>query len=118
MFMQRTLFTVAALSLFAMAGCESSTTPTATTLPTASIPTTSQQAIMVRGNSGTTVAFFLPSDNPDKPMALMGPGVEVCPECEAAAIKYFKTGVLDPECSRTGATRTLVGFTPTTTGHQ
>jgi hypothetical protein len=112
MFMQRTVYTVAALSLLAFAGCQSSTPPA----PSAAMP--SQQAIFIRGNGGTTVAVFVPTDDPDKPMALLGPGVEPCPECQAAAVKYYKTGVLDPKCSRTGATRSLVTMTPSTTGHQ
>jgi hypothetical protein len=112
MFMQRTLFAIAALSLVATAGCQNSTPPAS------AVPTTPQQAIMIRGNDGTTVAFFVPSSDPDKPKALTGSGTEVCPECEAAAAKYFKTGVLDPKCSRTGATRSVVTFTEPTTGHQ
>ena len=112
MFMQRTLFIVAALSLLAVAGCQSPTTPAA------SVPTSYQQAIMVRGNDGTTVAFFVPTADPDKPMALLGPGVEPCPECQAAAVTYSKTGGLDPKCSRTGATRSVVTFSSASTGHQ
>jgi hypothetical protein len=111
--MQRSLFTaVAALLLLAVAACQNSTPPAA------SVPTTPQTAIMIRGNDGTTVAFFVPSNDPDHPRALIGSGTEVCPECEAAAAKYFKTGVLDPKCSRTGATRSVVTFTEPTTGHQ
>lgn len=109
MLVRRTLFAVAAFSLLAIAGCQNATP---------SVPTTYQQAIMIRGNDGTTVAFFLPSADPDKPMALVGTGVQVCPECQAAAAKYYKTGVLDPKCSRTGATRSVVTFTPPTSGHQ
>jgi hypothetical protein len=112
MFTQRALYTLVALSLVAIAGCQNSTPPASS----AAMP--SQQAILIRGNGGTTVAVFVPTDDPDKPMALLGPGVEPCPECQAAAVKYFKTGVLDPKCSRTGATRSLVTMTPSITGHQ
>jgi hypothetical protein len=112
MFLRRSLSAAVALSLLAMIGCQDSAPRSA------SLPATPQQAIMIRGNDGTTVAFFLPSDDPNKPRALVGAGSEVCPECEAAAVKYFKTGVLDPKCSRTGAIRSVVTFTPPTTGHQ
>jgi len=112
MFMQRALSGVVVLSLLAVVSCQNSTQPPA------ALPSTPQQAIMIRGNDGTTVAFFIPSSDPDHPKALTGAGTEVCPECQAAAAKYFKTGVLDPKCSRTGATRTVVTFTEPTTGHQ
>jgi ABC-type transport system substrate-binding protein len=111
MFIRRTLLTAMALSAIAIAGCQNGTPPTA------SAATAPQQAIVVRGNGGS-VTVFVPGDDPNKPMALTGAGSEVCPECEAAAAKYFKTGVLDPKCSRTGATRTAVTLTPSTTGHQ
>ena len=112
MFMRRTLLAAAALSLLGIVGCQSSTPPAS------AVPTTPQQAIMIRGNDGTTVAFFVPSSDPDKPKALTGPGTEVCPECQAAAAKYFKTGVLDPKCSRTGPARTVITYTEPSTGHQ
>ena len=112
MFTRRRLCALAAFSLLVVAGCQSSTAPA--TPPDAN----SRQAISIRGNDGTTVAFFIPTDNPDKPMALTGDGSPVCPECREAAVKYFRTGVLDPKCSRTGATRTLVIMRDASTGHQ
>lgn len=86
------------------AGCHNSTSPVpeATATPT--------RAIVITGNGGSTTVF-VPSSDPANPVVYCSTGTEVCPECKAAAVKYFQTGVLDPKCSRTGATRTAVTYT-------
>src|SRR4051812_26091923 len=83
-------------------GCQSSTTPA-----TKAMASPGRAVIVSAGNAGN-VTVFLPSDDPANPMMLCATGATVCPECKAAAIKYFQTGVLDPKCSNTGATRTAV----------
>ena len=105
---------VAALSMVVLAGCQNSTPPAASS--TMAPP---QKVIVVTTNSGRT-SIFIPTDDPNKPMMLSTAGGDVCPECQAAAVKYFKTGVLDPKCSLTGATRTVANLVepPTSTGHQ
>ena len=99
----------AALTLLLVLGCQSSSTPTGQTMaaPTQAVFVTSS------GNGGGTTVF-LPSAGPDNPMVFCSSGStsDVCPECRAAAIKYFKTGILDPKCSRTGAIRTVGKLVP------
>ena len=93
-------------------GCQSSTTPA----PQAAA--SPQRAVIVSGGNAGNVTVFLPSDDPANPtMLCTSSGTTVCPECKSAAIKYFQTGVLDPKCSRTGATRTSVVGVPPTYGH-
>ena len=100
----------AVLALIVLAGCESST-PSASSSSSTMPP--AERAIAISTNTGTTT-IFVPTADPEKPVMLCAAGAEVCPECKAAAIKYFQTGVLDPKCSRTGATRTVVS----SLGHQ
>jgi hypothetical protein len=92
-------------------GCQSSTAPAA---PVIAAP---QRAVIISGaNSGGTTVF-LPSDDLQNPTMLCS-GTAACLECKAAAIEYFTTGVLDPKCSRTGATRTAVTINvPINGGH-
>src|SRR3984957_7682206 len=96
---------VALMSLFAF-GCQSSTSQMSQTM------TTPQKAIVVTGGNGATATVFLPSSDPTNPVVLCAPGDAVCPECKAAAIKYFQTGVLDPKCSPTGPTGTAAAGVP------
>ena len=103
----RTSFFSAFLASIAVIGigCQSSTTPApqATASP--------GRAVIVSGGNGGSTTVFLPSNDPANPVMLSTSGEPVCPECRAAAIKYFTTGVLDPKCSHTGATRTAAtGF--------
>lgn len=109
--MSRTLrkfLMIPAAALFAVVGCQSSmsSTPRSMVMP--------QRAVVVAGGNGGSTTMFLPSSDPKNPVALCSEGTEVCPECKAAAIKYFTTGVLEPKCSRTGAIRTW----NTNVGHQ
>jgi hypothetical protein len=100
---------VAVLALL-VGGCQSSSTPSASDAP----PATPQRAIVVTGGNAGATTVFLPSSDPENPLMMStSAGMTECPECKAAAIKYFETGVLDPKCSRTGATRcVLVPPTP------
>ena len=113
MFMQLMSFVIApALALILLGGCQSASTPSA-----GATATPPQRAIVVSGNAGSTTVY-LPSNDPDKPLMLSTSGSgEACPECTAAAIKYFQTGVLDPKCSRTGATRTVTNLITPNYGH-
>jgi hypothetical protein len=90
---------IAACLLLAALGCQNSTTPPSTA---ATVPA---KAIVVTGGNGGSTTVFIPSSDPNNPVVLCSNGTEVCPECKAAAVKYFQTGVLDPKCNRTGATR-------------
>jgi hypothetical protein len=76
------------------------------------------RAIIVSGgNAGGPITVFLPSADPANPAVLCTSGTTVCPECKAAAVKYFTTGVLDPKCSLTGATRVAATGVPQNYGH-
>jgi hypothetical protein len=65
-----------------------------------------ERAVVVTGGNGGSVTVFVPSADPANPMALCTEGATLCPECKAAAVKFFQTGILEPKCSRTGAVRT------------
>jgi hypothetical protein len=70
-------------------------------------------------NSGPGTVVYIPTADPDKPMMLSTSGAtEECPECRAAVIKYFHTGILDPVCSRTGCKRTIANLVTPNVGHQ
>jgi hypothetical protein len=92
-------------------GCQSSTNPAPQAMSSA------QRAVIVTGGNGGSTTVFLPSGDPANPVMLSASGGAVCPECKAAAIKYFQTGVLDPKCARTGATRTAAMGIPPIYGH-
>jgi len=101
----RTLLTAtAALILMVAFGCTSSSAPSAQGM---SAP---QTAVVVNYPNGGGTTIFLKSADNGEPMMLSTAGTAVCPECKAAALKYFQTGVLDPKCSRTGATRSITTF--------
>jgi hypothetical protein len=98
--------------MLVLAGCQSSA-------PMVSQPAaTAQKAIVVSGGNTGSYTVFLPSAESNDPVILCSAGMSVCPECKAAAIKYFQTGVLDPKCSRTGATRSAIVSVDTSVGHQ
>jgi hypothetical protein len=79
---------------------------------------TPQSAVVVNAPNGGSTTVFLKSPDGGDPIMLSTSGTDVCPECKAAAIKYFQTGVLDPKCSRTGATRSIVNYmAPPTPSH-
>ena len=105
------LTVVASVSLIAVIGCQNSTPPHSE----AGSP--SGRAIVVSGGNSPGFTVFLPSNDPAQPEALCSSGQTACPECKAAAAKYFETGALDTKCSRTGATRTVATATPFTSGH-
>jgi hypothetical protein len=109
----RYLVASAALALLILSGCQNSgsSAPTATATP-------SQRAIVVSGGNTGTYTVFLSSVDPNDPVVMCSSGQTVCPECKAAAIKYFQTGVLDPKCSRTGASRYPVVAVDQSVGHQ
>lgn len=102
----------AALALLFGLGCQSAAPMTAQSM---AMP---QRAIVVSGGNTGSYTVFLPSVEPNNPVMFCSAGTEMCPECKAAAIKYFQTGVLDPRCSRTGATRWAVVSVDQTVGHQ
>ena len=101
----------AALALFFTAGCESTST-----LPAHGSAEISREIVVSAGQSGQ-MTVFLPSSDASDPIALCAAGTQVCPECKAAAVKYFTTGVLDPRCSRSGALRTVSTLLPSSVGH-
>ena len=82
-------------------GCQNSTSATSQTMAPP------QSAVVVNYPNGGGTTVFLRSANSSEPLMLCTSGNTECPECKAAAIKYFQTGVLDPHCSSTGATRTI-----------
>jgi hypothetical protein len=100
-----------ALSLL-VSGCQNSSPMTA---QAAASP---RRAIVVSGGNSGSYTVFMSSVDPNDPGVLCSAGTPVCPECKAAAIKYFQTGVLDPKCSRTGATRSAIVAVDEGVGHQ
>jgi hypothetical protein len=92
-------------------GCQSANTPASQAM------TTPQRAIVVSGGNGGSTVVFLQSGDPAHPAMLSTSGGTVCPECKAAAIKYFETGVLEQKCSLCGATRTVAMGVPPNYGH-
>jgi hypothetical protein len=110
--MRIVISSLVALILVAGLGCAGSTEPAS------HAATSSQHAVIVTGGqAGNSTTVFLPSADPANPAMLSTSGDVVCPECKAAAIKYFQTGILDPKCSRTGATRTIATGVPPNYGH-
>lgn len=107
------LAAVAGLALLILSGCQNSAPMTAQS----SMPGTGRAIVVNGGNTGS-YTVFLPSADPNDPVILCSAGMTVCPECKAAAIKYFQTGVLDAKCSRTGATRSAIVAVDTSVGHQ
>jgi hypothetical protein len=102
-----------AVALLLLSGCQNSagTTPQASATPP-------QRAIVVSGGNTGTYTVFLSSVDPNDPVVMCSAGTTVCPECKAAAIKYFQTGILDPKCSKTGATRSTIVAVDQSVGHQ
>lgn len=90
-----------ACAMFVAVGCQNS--PPSQSATTGAAP---DRAVVVTAGNGGATTVFLPSTDRNSPVILGSSDMAVCPECKAAAIKYFQTGVLDPKCSRTGATRT------------
>jgi len=105
------LSALVALIVLSGLGCQSSNTPPsqATASP--------QRAIILTGGNGGGTVVYLPSSDVANPIMLSTSGEAECPECKAAAVKYFTTGVLEPKCARCGATRTVVTGTPPNLGH-
>ncbi len=113
MFMQRTgLVAAAALAMLILASCQSSGPTTAQAMASP------QRAIVVSGGNTGNYTVYLSSVDPNEPVVMCSAGNKVCPECKAAAIKYFQTGVLDPKCSLTGATRSAIVSVDQGVGHQ
>jgi hypothetical protein len=98
----RTIGSFGSIVLFAvLAGCQNSHPADSSV---ASTP--ARSVIIATGNGGHTTVF-VPTANPTQPAVYCSEGTQACPECTAAAVKYFQTGVLDPQCSRTGAIRSV-----------
>jgi hypothetical protein len=95
------------VALLGQVGCQNSN-PTGR--QTAASP---ERAVVVTGGNGGSVTVFVPSADSENPMTLSTEGSTPCPECKAAAVKFFQTGILEPKCSRTGAVRTAT-FGPKT----
>jgi len=96
----------AVLAILAFMGCQNSASPMAQTLMAP------QKAIVVNSGNGGSTTVFIPSSDPNEPTVMCASGTYVCPECKAAAIKYFATGELDPKCHLSGATRTAITLVP------
>jgi hypothetical protein len=103
---------IASMALLTIIGCQSSMSqaPQSMAAP--------QHAILISGGNSSSTIVYIPSSDPNNPVMLCSSGTEECPECKAAAIKYFQTGVLEPKCSRTGATRTIIVPSTPNVGHQ
>ena len=107
MSLSRVLLGVFALSALTVAtGCSGmgGSAPAASMGPT--------KAIVATTGQGSTVVYVPTSDGSGVQMLSSTGGVEKCPDCEAAALKYFQTGQLERKCPRCGAIRTPV------VGHQ
>jgi len=101
--MLKQVFLIAAAALLFTAGCQSSAKAPAT-----SMDMPSRAVVVSAGQGQLTTVFLPPAAGSTEPIVMSSSGGEVCPECKAAAAKYFATGVLDPKCSMTGATRMAV----------
>ena len=100
--MSRLLTSTVLIMTVVFAGCTSSTAPTTQASMDPS------KKIVVSTNAGN-VEVFVPTGDPDNPIIYCSTADgKVCPQCKADAIKYFKTGVLEPKCSVCGATRMAV----------
>ncbi len=106
---------LAILGLLVAAGCQ--TTPGGQQTTSLSPQT---QAVVVTGGNGGSTAVYIASTDPNMPVLLSSAGADECPDCRAAAINYFKTGVLEAKCPRCGATRTVTTYryVPSSAGHQ
>lgn len=98
------------LALLLLASCKSSSPSESTS--TAMVP--APKSVFISTGNGGGMVVYLPSDNPDQPVMLCTSGAEICPECTKSAIKYFKTGVVDPKCPMCGATHTVATEVPPT----
>jgi len=98
------LATTATLLLF-IAGCGSSSNPSSQPLAS-----TQDAVIVTYPNGGGETVFLRPMVAGGQPTVLCTKGTKVCPYCEAAAAKYFQTGVLDSKCSLTGGTRAVATY--------
>ncbi len=115
MFTKRNLsMSMAALMLLLMVGCQSAMSPS----PTADSMAVPQKAVVVVTGNGGAVTVFVPSADTANPVMLSTSGGEACPDCKAAAAKYFQTGVLDPKCAKCGGTRTATVLVTPNVGHQ
>ena len=108
--MRSSISALVALIALSGIGCQSSTQPS----PQAAAP---GRAVVVSSGNGDANVVYLDTGNPANPVRLCSKDIPECPECRAAAVKYFETGVLDPKCSRTGATRTAATAFPPNYGH-
>ncbi len=98
---------IALIALVVVLGCQSSTAPAPQAMAAP------QRAVVVSGGNGPAFTVFIPTNDPAQPEMLCSSAAATeCPECKAAAVKYFTTGVLDTKCSITGALRTDVTGTP------
>lgn len=76
-----------------------------------------QKAIVVTGGQGGATAIFIPSSDGEHVIMLSTTGAKECAQCEADALKYFKTGELVAKCSACGAIRTAVTAAPDSHAH-
>lgn len=101
--------TTASLALAVMlcvVGCKSSTSDASRA---AAMP---QRAVVVSGGRQGSPTIYMQSADPRNP-TFYGTTANAteCPDCKAAAVEYFKTGVLASTCERSGATRTATTVT-------
>jgi len=101
----------AVLMLLAIVGCTSSGTSVSSSSPTP------QRAVVVSGGNGGGTTIFLPSEDNSHVIVMSTSGTKVCPDCQAAALKYFQTGELEAKCPTCGATRTPVMLMLPTPSH-
>ena len=100
MFANRIFFAIPALAAaIFIAGCQANSGPA----PSASAPAT-KALVATTGNGTTTV--FIPVAGTHYVSALSSSPAPACPDCEAAAVKYFETGELVAVCPTCHATRT------------
>jgi hypothetical protein len=76
-----------------------------------------QRAVFVSGGNGGGTTIYLPSTDGKSVVMLSDGNGHMCPDCEAAAKKYFDTGLLEPKCPTCGATRTAFTLPSSSIGH-
>ncbi|HTW94803.1 MAG TPA: hypothetical protein VMD30_08425 [Tepidisphaeraceae bacterium] len=96
---------VTAALLLIVTACSPSSNTTAQ-----GVASTQDAVVVTYPNGGGTTVFLRPMVSGGQPTVLCTSGTKVCPYCEAAAAKYFQTGVLDSKCSLTGGTRAVATY--------
>jgi hypothetical protein len=113
MIANRSIFqATAALMLVIALGCQN------TAAPGSQATATPPHVIVVNyPKGGGTTIFLPPPAGSSDPVVLCSAGTTVCPECKAAAARYFATGVLDAKCPLTGGSRSVMDYVPSNGAH-